>query len=76
MLTRNSTLDVLARMGTYVWTEAYDMPADEPVLILQTGLASDLGSHLATPSGAIARLITQTGNFSRAKAMPGNRGNR
>ena len=36
-----------ARMGTYVWTETYDMPADDPVLILQTGLASDLGSRLA-----------------------------
>ena len=52
-----------ARMGTYVWTEAYDMPADEPVLILQTGLASDLGSRLATPSGVMARLITQAGNL-------------
>ena len=52
-----------ARMGTYVWTEAYDMPADDPVLILQTELASDLGSRLATPSGVMARLITQAGNL-------------
>src|SRR5699024_11094716 len=29
-----------ARMGTYVWTEAYDMPADAPVLALQTALAA------------------------------------
>ena len=36
-----------ARMGTYIWTEAYDMPADDPVLTLQTELATDLGSRLA-----------------------------
>ena len=52
-----------ARMGTYVWTEAYDMPADDPLLTLQTELASDLGSRLATPSGVMARLITQAGNL-------------
>ena len=28
-----------ARMGTYIWTEAYDMPADDPVLAIQTALA-------------------------------------
>ena len=50
-------------MGTYVWTEAYDMPADDPLLTLQTELASDLGSRLATPSGVMARLITQAGNL-------------
>jgi TolB-like protein len=51
-----------ARMGTYVWTEAYDMPADDPLLTLQTELASDLGSRLAIPSGVMARLITQARN--------------
>jgi TolB-like protein len=52
-----------ARMGTYVWTEAYDMPANDSLLTLQTELASDLGSRLATPSGVMARLITQAGNL-------------
>jgi TolB-like protein len=57
-----------ARMGTYVWSEAYDMPADDPVLTLQTGLASDLGSHLATSSGVMARLITQA--VSKSGILP------
>jgi TolB-like protein len=48
-----------ARMGTYVWTEAYDMPADDPVLTLQTGLAAHLGSRFATPSGVMEWPITQ-----------------
>jgi TolB-like protein len=52
-----SLVDV--RMGTYVWTEAYDIPADDPVLILQTGLASDLGSRLAASSGVMARHFAQ-----------------
>jgi TolB-like protein len=52
-----------ARMGTYIWTEAYDMPADDPLLTLQTELASDLGSRLATSSGVMARLIAHAGNL-------------
>jgi TolB-like protein len=48
------------RMGTYVWTEAYDRPAMEPVLTLQAGLAADLGSYLAAPSGVVARILSQT----------------
>ncbi len=36
-----------ARMGTYIWTEAYDMPAGDPVLAIQTALATDLGDRLA-----------------------------
>ena len=39
-----------ARIGMYVWTEAYAMSVDNPVLMLQTGLTSDLGSRLATSS--------------------------
>jgi TolB-like protein len=35
------------RMGTYIWTETYDMPADDPVLAIQTVLATGLSSRLA-----------------------------
>jgi TolB-like protein len=44
-----------ARMGTYIWTEAYDMPADDPVLAIQTALAAELGSRLAISDGMTAR---------------------
>jgi TolB-like protein len=57
------------RMGAYVWTETYDRPAIEPVLTLQTGLAADLGSHLAAPSGVVARILSQT---APTGAKPGN----
>jgi TolB-like protein len=53
-----------ARMGTYVWTETYDMPVGDSVLTLQTGLASDLGSRLATSSGVMERLIEQVASKS------------
>ena len=36
-----------ARMGTYVWTETYDMPADDPVLT--TSNRAGIGSRF--PSG-------------------------
>jgi TolB-like protein len=60
-----------ARMGTYVWTEAYDMPADDPVLALQSALASDLGSRLATPAGIMARLLAPP--VSTDESRPGGR---
>jgi TolB-like protein len=44
-----------ARMGTYIWTDAYDMPADDPVLAIQTALAAELGSRLAVSEGMTAR---------------------
>ena len=47
-----------ARMGTYVWTEAYDMPADAPVLTLQTALAASLGARLPIPAVGTARVPT------------------
>jgi TolB-like protein len=56
-----------ARMGTYIWTEAYDMPVGDPVLVIQTALATDLSSRLAIlermtarPPG-IAQAATRTG---------------
>jgi TolB-like protein len=45
-----------ARRGTYIWTEAYDTPADGPVLTIQTALAIDLGVRLAISQGVTARL--------------------
>ena len=76
-----------ARMGTYVWTEAYDMPADDPVLTLQTGLAygsrfpsgnlfrRDGAAHYAEPLPRRTSRQLEPVTFSRADALPGNRGN-
>jgi TolB-like protein len=60
-----------ARMGTYVWTETYDMPTGDSVLTLQTGLASDLGSRLAASSGVMERLTVQAA--SRSGILPPGR---
>jgi TolB-like protein len=57
-----------ARIGMYVWTEAYDMSVDNPVLMLQTGLTSDLGSRLATSSCVMARLFAQAA--SKRSTLP------
>lgn len=48
-----------ARMGTYIWTEAYDMPADDPVLAIQNALANDLGGRLVASAGMKDRLPEQ-----------------
>jgi TolB-like protein len=44
-----------ARMGTYIWTEAYDMPADDPLLAIQNALATELGSRLTVSERMTAR---------------------
>ena len=61
-----------ARMGMYVWAETYDMPAAESVLALQTGLATDLGSRLAEPSGVMARISAQPYPASMTTPKPAN----
>lgn len=59
-----------ARMGTYVWTEAYDMPADAPVLTLQTALAASLGARLPIPTVGTTRVPTSS--RMEAQAEEGN----
>ena len=57
-----------ARMGTYVWTEAYDMPAGDPVLAIQTALATDLGSRLAI----LERMTARPPEAGQAEARVGD----
>ena len=61
---------VEARMGTYVWTDSYDMPADAPVLALQTAFASSLGARLPILTAATARMPVLHG--VEAKVEEGN----
>jgi TolB-like protein len=56
-----------ARMGTYIWTDAYDMPADDPVLAIQTALAAELGSRLAM----LERMTARPPGVAQADARTG-----
>jgi TolB-like protein len=57
-----------ARMGTYIWTETYDMPAGDPVLAIQTALATDLGSRLAI----LERMTARPPEAGQAEARVGD----
>jgi TolB-like protein len=56
-----------ARMGTYIWTEAYDMPSGDPVLAIQTALATNLGDRLAI----LAKMTARPPGVAQAAARTG-----